>query len=192
LQGPVFALAADIDGDGRLDVAIASHRASRVSIFVQAEARGTFEPPVAVDLVAGNRPVSIDAVDLDRNGTMDLVTANLGAAAASLILQAPGGQLSVTSLPAVTGAQPTAVAARDLGGDGTPDLALAFSALRAGFVQVRTQGQETTFDSVLRLSGPPLIAPVALSAADLDGDGEPDLGTANRVTRSVTVFYGGR
>lgn len=193
MLGPVFAVAGDLDSDGRVDVVTANHRSTNLLVFLQSESRGSFLEPVELSLGSTNRPVALVLDDLDTNGTLDLASANLGNAAVSIFLQSKGGILEPSSLPAVKGLQPTSIAARDLSGDAKRDLAVSFSSQRGSFVRVYTQAEAAfTEEQSFKLSGSQMVAPVAVLAADLDGDGAADLATANRQSRNITVFFGGR
>ncbi len=194
IQGPIFVASGDMDRDGRADLVTANHRSANLTVFLRSEERGMFHPPIDVPLGTGVRPVAIAIADIDGNGILDLVSANLGRAAASILLQGEDSVLTASSIDAISGVQPTAVAGRDLDGDGKLDIALSFSGQRGSFVKVYFQGDPGSFDDgrSLRLAAAALSAPIQVLAVDLDGDGEPDLATANRLSRNVTVFYGGR
>ncbi len=194
MAGPIFVAVGDLDSDGRVDVVTANHESSNLLVFLQAEARGTFLDPVELPVGRGNKPVVLIMEDLDGNGTLDIACANLGESAASIFLQATSGTLESSDLPATRGVQPTGIAADDLNGDGKRDLAVSFSSQRGSFVKVYPQTDRSAFseDRSSRFSMPQMLAPVAVLAVDLDGDGEADVATANRQTRNVTVFFGGR
>lgn len=90
------------------------------------------------------------------------------------------------------GTSPDSVTAADLDGDGDADLATANTFSDNGY------GDETGDISVLRNEGdgtlaeavnyPVMDAPASVAAADLDGDGDTDLASANNFTSNVTVL----
>ncbi len=191
--GPVFAVAGDLDADGRVDIVTANHRSTNLLVFLQSETRGSFLEPVELSLGSTNRPVALVLEDLDANGTTDLASANLGVTAVSIFLQSKSGVLEPSILPAVKGSQPTSIAARDLNGDAKRDLAVSFSSQRGSVVKIYTQAEGAFAEErSINLSASQMVAPVAVLAADLDGDGEADVATANRQSRNITVFFGGR
>lgn len=195
LLGPVVAAAGDLDGDGTVDVVTANHRSSNLLIFLQGEGPGVFLEPIEVSLGAANRPVAVVLSDLDGSGTLDIAAANLGSTAVSIFIQGPDGTLSSREIPSLPGVQATSLAVQDVTFDARPDVVVAFSGHGGSFLNVYPQqvGPDPfSPESFFQLSAPGLLAPIAVLAVDLDGDGEPDLTSANRQSRNVTVFYGGR
>jgi hypothetical protein len=91
---------------------------------------------------------------------------------------------------------PASVAIGDVNGDGKPDLAIANSYLDAdeeegevGTVSVRFNRGNGTFKP--RRDYPSGAGPVSIAVGDLNGDGKPDLATANTDAGSVTVLLNG-
>ncbi len=71
---PVSVVAADLDGDGNLDLVSANRNSDDLTVFYQ-DAPRTFirQPPIPT---GGLRPRSLVAADLDGDGDLDLVSAN--------------------------------------------------------------------------------------------------------------------
>lgn len=67
--------AADLDGDGDLDLTTANHWSDNVSVLLN-EGDGTFSPDSVYSV--GVDPRSVFAADLDGEGDLDLATANFG------------------------------------------------------------------------------------------------------------------
>jgi len=124
---------ADVDGDGKPDLIIAdrgqSHAGnSGVSILLQDPVNaGVFLSPVTYATAFGSIDVAVG--DLNGDGKLDLVVANLGGSwtgSVSVLLQDathPGVFNTPTNYPGVFG--PLGVAIGDLNGDGRPDIAVA-------------------------------------------------------------------
>jgi len=136
MPGRAFAVAAadvDVKRDGVTDLLVAVVPSLVQPLAGNAVKRdGTFMAMPA--LVVGQDPRAVIATDLDRDGLLDVVTANYnGGKAGSLsVLSNKGGFANSTSLK--TGGDGTRdVAVADLDGDGAPDLA---SANDAGTVTV--------------------------------------------------------
>jgi len=72
-NGPMEVTAADFDGDGKVDLAVANRGSSSVSVLVNL-GNGVFTNGTTVSV--GAAPFGIAAADVDGDGKMDLVTAN--------------------------------------------------------------------------------------------------------------------
>lgn len=189
---PTSVRLADLDGDGRLDLLVATATGSRLLLYFQAPGpapAGTFDPARAVSLDAGAAPVAVAAADLTGAGRLDLVaTTSAGSALVFMHGTAPGTFLAGVHYPA--GLYPVALEVADLDGDGFPDLLMAD---QHGAMLVMTQR-----------AGGGLFDPVvardvhdwntrALTVADLDGDGRLDVAVASAgppgLPGSVAVFF---
>jgi hypothetical protein len=171
---PVHAASADFDGDRDPDLASVSTDGIKGTLSIIKNRAGVFQTshPYAV----GQAPLALAAADFDRNGHVDLATANNGSSDVSLLLNlgaasfAPGARA-----PVGTGllAGPLALAAGDLDGDEDADLAVAVS-FKIDLLVNQGSGSFQKGQSL-----PVGSRPVALVAADLDGDHDLDLATAN-------------
>lgn len=183
-------VAADLDGDGRLDVAMAVARVAgppphdgAVRLWLQEAGRpGVFGAPV--DLPVGPDPWVLRVADLDGDGVPDLVAMSSHASAdesvgrvdAVTVLRGDpsrrGGFLPAVTLHA--GARLSDIAVTDLDGDGRPDIAFTSygSSARLG-VWWNDPSQPGRFASPAQTLAP--IDGGVLAAADLDADGLTDL-----------------
>jgi hypothetical protein len=161
--------AADLNGDGKVDLATVNYIFNTVSVLFN-NGNGTFTPKV--DYPAGNYPNSIVAADMNGDGISDLAFTN--DANVNVLFNYGDG----TFAPRVNypdGSGPIAVAAVDLNGDGHTDLAIANRL--SNNVSVRmNQGGGVFGSNVVYPAG---ILPLSMAAADLNGDGKPDLAVAN-------------
>ena len=196
---PFYCAAADLNGDGRLDLTTSNNESDNLSIFMQS-APGAFanEPDNEPDLELGTSattkvPRSLAAADLNGDGLVDLVSANSESDNLALFHQGSPGRFA-TAPDAVLGStaatrEPTSVVAGDLNGDGRVDLASANAATSnlSVFFQPQTGGFVDLVDPDENLG--PADGPQALDVADLDGDGDLDLISANRGGGNATVFF---
>ena len=181
-DSPRSVFAADLDGDGDLDLVTADRDNDRVSVLLN-NGDGTFAPRSAYD-VGGRAPQSASAADLDGDGDLDLATPNLIDGNVSVLLNDGDGSFPAYSTYAA-GDWPRSVFAADL--DGDADLDLAVTNYNSGNVSVFMNNGDGTFapQSVYPVG----TSPLSVLAADLDGDGDLDLATANDGSADVSVLF---
>ena len=193
-DGPMDVCALDIDGDGDLDLVCANGLGDDLTCFLQ-QTPGVFSAvpgPVlgGVAWTAGARAVAV--ADLDGDGDLDLVSANEGANSLTVFLQTAPGVFAVAPDITLTDASltgPTAVQARDVDGDG--DLDLVCSNPGSSNLAIFLQTRPGVFGTA-QVHGAPGVttAPRSLLVLDLDGDGDTDLLTVDRVLDRIAVFFG--
>src|SRR3954452_505993 len=108
---------ADLNGDRKLDLAVANLFSRDVSVML-GDGSGSFG--AASNLAVGVEPTSVGVGDFDRDGKPDLVVANAVTDDVSVLLgDGTGGFGAATSFAA--GDAPTSVAVGDVNGDGKLD-----------------------------------------------------------------------
>ena len=80
---PISLVAADLNGDGRLDLATANYRSDDVAVLLGA---GTAPSRSPVRFAAGANPLSVTVGDFDGDGRLDLATANNNSDDVTLLL----------------------------------------------------------------------------------------------------------
>lgn len=178
-------VAADITGDGRLDLVTANVVGRSVSVFVN-NGSGAFSTRLDTPTGANTNPRGLTARDLDGDGDLDVaVTCN--ASAELKILRNSGGTLSVSSTLAV-GALPESVVALDVDQDG--DLDLAVSNLSNRNISILQNDGTATFTALSTL--PLQIGFVYdLAVGDFNQDSISDLVVGNsNGTDEVMVYLG--
>jgi hypothetical protein len=164
---PVAVALADLDGDGRVDIAAAS--GTGVSVLINA-GNGNVGPPASFG--AGTNPAAIAVGDLNGDGRPDIAVANPSIGGASVLLNLGGyfaAAVNYSVRQSFSGAG-YSVAIGDLNGDGKPDLASTTSDCA---IAVLLNGGNGTFGSALPLFAGPDPRSVALG--DLNGDGKLDI-----------------
>ncbi len=178
---PHSVVAADVNGDGRLDLVVADAGTSDAAVLIGRE--GGFAP--AVKYRTGLRPKVVVAADLDRDGKLDLVSANQDGSSVSVLLgNGDGSFRRHRDYPTCFHAHD--VTTGDLNGDGSLDLAVAcFGGTVVSVLDGRGDG--TFAPHVDHESGK---GPHSVVARDLNGDGRLDLAVANHDGDSVGVLIG--
>ncbi|MFN0244557.1 MAG: FG-GAP-like repeat-containing protein [Planctomycetota bacterium] len=191
---PMSVAAADMDDDGDLDIASANRGNDTLTVFFQTSPGAFAGAPLALGGPGiTTDPQSVVAADLDGDGDLDLASANSSTHTLTVFFQTSAGAFAVVPVvlggPGITSVAQS-VTAGDLDGDGDLDLATANSG--SNTVTVFFQTSPGVFASTPLALGDPSTSPVSVTAADLDGDGDLDLATANFTVDnigSVTVYF---
>ena len=182
----------DLDGDGRLDIAVATN--TGIVILIQsASGPGIFLP--AVGYAAGSQPTSIAVGDLNGDGCPDLAVANYGSpdglikASASILLQDPtdpGKFLPATDY--ATGFRSSSIAIGDLDGDGKMDLAVANPVYSGsiGSISILLHDTGNAGAFLPAANYPGISRPLSVAIADLNGDGNADIAVADA---GALIYY---
>jgi sugar lactone lactonase YvrE len=122
-NNPSSLVAADLNNDGHLDLAVANLNDNTVSILL-GDGIGDLTPASRPTLTVGAHPAAIVAVDFDGSGNLGLITANFQSTSYSALYNTGGANFqTATNVP--TGSGPTALGVADLNHDGRPDLLVA-------------------------------------------------------------------
>ena len=167
--------AADLDGDGRLDLAVGLSESSRLAVN-WGRGDGTFEP--AAQVIASGEVAALASADFDSDGAADLLTLEGGYS-----VHVRRGSLREVRVPRVLGEGLFAV--DDLNLDGWTDVVSAD--IVAGMITVRVGSPEGFF------AWPPVDAGgmvTRLVVARIDGDAIPDVLVALSGQRQLLLFLG--
>jgi hypothetical protein len=188
----------DLDGDGKPDLVVINVHGNTVYIYQNISTNGalssaSFAAPVVLPL-AGN-PIDVKLADLDGDGRLDIVVADAQDSVVSVFQNLCAlGTITTNSFSSrvdfPVGQQPRRLAVTDLNGDGRPDIVTAnyidnsISILQNNVSSgvISTNSFATHFD-IATGAGPEGVA-----IGDLDGDGKPDIVTANFDGNSVSIF----
>lgn len=112
---------ADLNGDGRLDVAVANKSDNSVSV-VLSRSDGSFAPKV--DYLVGTAPVALVSGDFNGDHIPDLAVVNSQDNTVSILLGVGDGTFN-SQVTYPTGTLPVAIVTADFNGDKKLDLAIA-------------------------------------------------------------------
>ena len=146
-------------------------------------------PGTSFSIGAGNGPLNATVADINEDGDLDLITANVTSNTVAVLLGGAGGAFgTAVTFPAGTpqvAAPARAVAAADFNADGDLDLATANA---SGSVSVLAGEPGTAFGAPTVFSSGGGLRSIA--AGDFDGDGDPDLVVASEQGDAVVVHRG--
>ncbi len=181
----------DFDGDGDFDVAAVSNSGNSVAVM-RNKGNGAFEVGTEFSTGESNLPYGIASANLDGDADVDLAICNHTNNITTIHKNNGSGSFPSPPNPATdwlfTG-NPRSVAVADLDGDGDNDIAVANQATNdvSIFIDATgTGGFPQVANFTYSLGGGAF--PYWITAADLDGDTDVDLATANFGQATVSVL----
>ena len=185
---PAFVAAADFNGDGQLDLVTANSGNNTVTVLL-GNGSGGFTAAAGSPIAVGSSPRSMAVGDFNGDGNPDLVTTDYSGNTITVLLgNGSGGFTAATGSPFATGVNPSSVAAGDFNGDGKLDLVT--SHFNDNTVTVLLGDGTGGFTAA---PGSPFavgVNPASVAVGDFNGDGNPDLATANFSDNTVTLLLG--
>lgn len=184
---PISIAAGDINSDGKPDLLTANYSAGTVGILL-GNSNGTFQPVTTLN-ASSNTPC-IAVSDVNNDGKLDLLTTFILLNGLAIVNLGNGNGTFSNATTYFTGisSSPQNIAAGDVNGDGKPDLLVANTGnSTAGVLLGNGNG---TFQGVSTYFTGTNTKPMSIAVADLNGDGKPDLATANGSNSTVSVLLG--
>jgi hypothetical protein len=142
-----------------------------------------------IDFSTGSSPYDVEVVDLDSDGRPDVAVVNHNSNTISIFRNtSTSGSISFdTRIDFLTASRPTEIAFGDLDGDGDQDLAVSCRESDAVSVFQNTSSPGTvSMEAKIDIATD--ASPHDVVIGDFDGDGRPDLATANWDGSSASVI----
>lgn len=194
-DGPRSISLADINRDGKLDLCIANFNSNSVTVLLNTTDVGGATPTFAPirDFPVNVRPVSISSADLNNDGILDLAVVNVNSNNVSVLLNTTAAGAAVPSFTGKqdfdTGGIARSLVVDDLNGDGKLDLAVVKSTANDISVLLNsTTPGSLTSSFTDKQEFPAGNTAISVASGDLNGDGKPDLVTANFDADTVSVL----
>ena len=193
--GPFSVTTADLNGDGRPDLVVANSESNTVSVLMNTTAAGATTASFATQqtFATGTGPVSVTTADLNGDGRPDLIVADEGANEVSVLLNTTAAGATTVSFATqetfATGSAPRSVTTADINGDGLPDIITAdYGSAEVSVLLNTTAPGATTASFAAQTTFATGAQPSSVAVADLNGDGLPDIITANYGSANVSVL----
>jgi subtilase family serine protease len=201
-NGPLKVVIADLDGDGKPDLVVADVFGNTISLYRNISTNGSltadsFAPRVDLVTPLGNydSPYGLVVADVDGDSKLDIIVSDMDESIVSVYRNTctPGNISSdsfATRVDFATGAQPQGVEVRDIDGDGKPDLLVANSGDGTVSILRNTgvMGSLTTNSFAPKVDIATGSGCDSVAVGDLDGDGKPDVVTANDGADTVSLL----
>ena len=202
-SGPVRLCIADLEGDGRPDLVAASGLDGNISIYQSVATNGTlgagsFAPRrIVLPMLStsSNSPIDIAIADVDGDGKLDIVATDSDDGVVSIFRNIGTNSIITTNsyasrvdllapAPGVRG-----LAVQDLNQDGKPDIVVGNSQNdTVSIFENQSAPGVISFGAAVVLNA--AAGPTAVIIADVNGDGNPDIVTANNglLESPVAIF----
>jgi hypothetical protein len=191
---PLYAVAADFNGDGKSDLAVANSNDATISVLANATQAGATVPAYATQqtFATDQEPLQLVAPDINGDGKADIVSANFFGSISVLLNATASGAapafLPQQSFPTILGSDAVSVTVADFNRDGKPDLGIADNGLFHATVLLNTTSAGASVASFATAQPFSVGWPFFITTADLNLDGAPDMIVANLPNDTVSLM----
>jgi hypothetical protein len=181
----------DFNADGKPDLASAGHTGSNngsVCVLIN-NGDGTFATAVVYSTGPSSNTGAIAAGDFNGDGKSDLAATDSPNNVVSVFINNGNGTFAA-EVEYPSGSGPSSVAVADFNGDSKPDLAI--TNLSGDTISVLINNGNGTFAAKVDYPTGVGSNPLSIAAGDFNGDGKPDLATANNSNSMMSVLINNR
>jgi len=181
-----FVRAADLDGDGDMDVLSASLQNDEVVWYNNTDGLGTFSAKNLID-TQSDGSYTLDVADLDGDGDMDVMSASVNADQVAWYENTDGlGTFSAAKIITTQADGANFVQAADIDGDGDLDV-LSTSEVDDKVAWYKNENGLGNFSSQIIISED-VVHPISVKAFDFDGDGDLDVVSGSSQDNKVAWY----
>jgi hypothetical protein len=174
---------ADVNKDGSLDVVTANADSGDVSVLL-GDGLGALGAETRIGLLTQGLPLDLVAADINKDGALDLATADNGTDSVSILWGLPAGGFSALPQTFAVGTEPRAIIAADLNGDTFLDIVTANRASN----NLSMLLNDGIGGFAAAVSVPVELNPRWVEAVDLDKDLDLDLLVSNPGSNSLSIL----
>ena len=188
-SGAFSMVTADLDADGRPDIAVANEAGHTMAVLLNTTSGVTVGFTSPFSFATGTNPHSIVAADFNGDGKLDLAVPNYSSSNVTVYQNTTSavGTVSFTTSTYTIGSQAQVSAVGDMDGDGKPDIVIACNAVSQVSILHNSSTGTINFDAFSQF--PTGSAANGVSIGDMDGDGKPDIATSNFFGNTVSILH---
>ena len=191
-NGPTSIVTGNFNGGSNLDFAVSNQNDNTISVMLGNGTGTVFTAATGSPFAtgAGTSPAAIAVADFNGDGISDLAVAESGQNRVDIFKGNGNGTFTLLTGAPATGSKPVSIVAGDFNADGKVDFAVTNQSGNTTTVMLGN-GSGTVFTAATSspfTTGTGTTTPVAITAADFNGDGTADLAVANSNTNNVGIL----
>ncbi|MGI4870773.1 MAG: FG-GAP repeat domain-containing protein [Janthinobacterium lividum] len=178
---------ADLNADGKADLVTANNTSNTVGVLL-GNGNGTFQAVVTYPIGGNSNPVGVAVADVNGDGKPDLLEVNLYDATVGVLLGNGNGTFQAVLFYQAGILNPGGLVVADMNGDTKPDIIMPDAYGSGNYVSILFGTGTGTFPNGVIYPMTANSSPAAVAVADVNGDGRPDVFTANNNDSSMGVL----